>query len=211
MFKINANLFAACARFVSFEETRFYLNGIYIEPLETGVRIVATDGSRLFAAVDPEGQAPSSAIVYLDRKAVMACKPGRATHAEIDESVTLIRFTECNNEGEVLQTVKAIPTHPVGGTFPDWGRVVPDIDLNESTPQISFCADVLKAALEASAILNGKQSTFTMHARTAGTPVLVTFEGDHKAVAVIAPVLNATDEIQEKRRAVVDAITQVAE
>jgi hypothetical protein len=53
---------------VSLEETRFYLDGVRIEPREAGgVWMVATDGQLLAVAKDEQGRAPFPCTIQLDK------------------------------------------------------------------------------------------------------------------------------------------------
>ena len=113
------------ARFaISTEETRYYLNGIYLhDASENGsavLRAVATDGHRL-SRVDvalPDGAASMPGII-VPRKAVSEL---RKLIDELDGDVavslseTKIRFAF----DEVVLTSKLID-----GTFPDYNRVIP--------------------------------------------------------------------------------------
>ncbi|MEE2981220.1 MAG: DNA polymerase III subunit beta [Pseudomonadota bacterium] len=113
------------ARFaISTEETRYYLNGIYLHAVtdrDTGnLRAVATDGHRL-SRVDvalPDGAAGMPGII-VPRKAVTEL---RKLIDEFDSDVavslseTKIRFAF----DEVVLTSKLID-----GTFPDYNRVIP--------------------------------------------------------------------------------------
>lgn len=109
---------------VSTDETRYYLNGIYLHAIETGdgwrLRAVATDGHRL-ARMDiplPDGAMGMPGII-LPRKAVhelgklLSDPNGKVV---VDLSASKIRFTI----GNVILTSKLID-----GTFPDYQRVVP--------------------------------------------------------------------------------------
>ncbi|MEJ2123210.1 MAG: DNA polymerase III subunit beta [Alphaproteobacteria bacterium] len=109
---------------VSTDETRYYLNGIYLHAAETSegwrLRGVATDGHRL-ARMDvelPEGAQEMPSII-LPRKTVhelgklLTDPDGKVT---IDLSPSKIRFTI----GDVVLTSKLID-----GTFPDYQRVIP--------------------------------------------------------------------------------------
>ena len=109
---------------VSTDETRYYLNGIYLHAIDTeaGVRLraVATDGHRL-ARMDvelPEGGKGMPGII-LPRKTVQELAKLLADHSD-EVSVSLspnkIRFTA----GHVVLTSKLID-----GTFPDYQRVIP--------------------------------------------------------------------------------------
>jgi DNA polymerase-3 subunit beta len=109
---------------ISTEETRYYLNGIYLHAAGSGktqtLRAVATDGHRL-AQVEiplPKGAAGMPGII-VPRKTVNEVQR-LIEDAEAEISVELsqgkIRFTI----GDVVLTSKLID-----GTFPDYARVIP--------------------------------------------------------------------------------------
>ncbi len=109
---------------ISTEETRYYLNGIYLHEVETGgiamLRAVATDGHRL-AQVQfplPEGAAGMPGII-VPRKTVFELHKlieDRDGSVDVSLSESKIRF-ECGN---AVLTSKLID-----GTFPDYERVIP--------------------------------------------------------------------------------------
>jgi DNA polymerase-3 subunit beta len=109
---------------ISTDETRYYLNGIYIEAKETPdgafLRAVATDGHRL-ARMDtalPEGAAGMPGII-LPRKTVQELAKLLADHADevfVELSANKVRF----KAGDIVLTSKLID-----GTFPDYQRVIP--------------------------------------------------------------------------------------
>ena len=113
---IDATRFA-----ISTEETRYYLNGIYIHKTEAGeLCAVATDGHRLAMTrqVLPSGAAQMPSII-LPRKAVSEL---RKLLDDFDGDV-LIGLSETRAEfrfGVVRLTSKLID-----GTFPDYTRVIP--------------------------------------------------------------------------------------
>ena len=109
---------------ISNEETRYYLNGIYMHALDVDghamLRAVATDGHRLARVELP---APAGAMgmpgVIVPRKAVAEVQkliedPTQEVSVEI--STTKARFTF----GDLVLTTKLID-----GTFPDYNRVIP--------------------------------------------------------------------------------------
>src|SRR6476661_8881305 len=116
---INKTQFA-----ISTEETRYYLNGIYLHTAGSGknlaLRAVATDGHRL-AQVDLPAPAGAEGMpsIIVPRKTVGEIQ---RLIEDIDGDVTVelsqakIRFTV----GSVVLTSKLID-----GTFPDYGRVIP--------------------------------------------------------------------------------------
>ena len=109
---------------ISTEETRYYLNGIYLHVLEVDgelkMRAVATDGHRLARAqiAAPAGS-EGMADIIIPRKTVSELQklvddPDVAVTLEVSD--TKIRFTI----GSVILTSKLID-----GTFPDYQRVIP--------------------------------------------------------------------------------------
>jgi len=109
---------------ISTEETRYYLNGIYLHtvdgPAGTKFRAVATDGHRLAQAEVP---APAGAQgmpgIIVPRKTVGEIQKLLETpenEVQIELSETKIRITT----GPIVLTSKLID-----GTFPDYGRVIP--------------------------------------------------------------------------------------
>jgi len=118
---------------ISTEETRYYLNGIYLHAVESGkvkaLRAVATDGHRL-AQVDhelPKGASDMPGII-VPRKTVLELQKlleGETGSISIGVSETKIRFEFSG----VTLTSKLID-----GTFPDYGRVIPKD--NDKTLQV---------------------------------------------------------------------------
>jgi DNA polymerase-3 subunit beta len=109
---------------ISTEETRYYLNGIYLHiagaAKEAKLRAVATDGHRLaqFELALPEG-ADGMPGVIIPRKTVGEVQrliDDGAAEVNVELSQGKIRFTL----GDVVLTSKLID-----GTFPDYGRVIP--------------------------------------------------------------------------------------
>ncbi len=109
---------------ISTEETRYYLNGIYLHVAGSGkaqtLRAVATDGHRL-AQVEfelPNGAAGMPGII-IPRKTVGEVQrllEDNEAEVAVELSAGKIRFTV----GAVVLTSKLID-----GTFPDYGRVIP--------------------------------------------------------------------------------------
>ena len=112
---------------ISTEETRYYLNGIFLHVSEEDkptLKAAATDGHRLarFTLPRPEG-AEGMPDVIVPRKAVGELRKlldeALDGNVEVDLSASKIRFT-LGGEGGVILTSKLID-----GTFPDYSRVIP--------------------------------------------------------------------------------------
>jgi len=128
---------------ISTEETRYYLNGIFLHTAGTGnvmtLRAVATDGHRL-AQVElptPTGAAGMPGII-VPRKAVGEVQrliEDAQAEIGLELSQTKIRFSI----GDVVLTSKLID-----GTFPDYGRVIPlgnDKQLVVDKPEFEAAVD----------------------------------------------------------------------
>jgi DNA polymerase-3 subunit beta len=109
---------------ISTEETRYYLNGIYLHAAKSDgmavLRAVATDGHRLarFEMPLPEGAADMPAVI-VPRKTVGELRKlideiGGSVEISLSESQVRFAF------GETVLTSKLID-----GTFPDYERVIP--------------------------------------------------------------------------------------
>jgi DNA polymerase-3 subunit beta len=109
---------------ISTEETRYYLNGIFLHTVESQgaakLRAVATDGHRLARAeIDAPAGAAGMPGIIIPRKTVgelqkLLDEPDAAATVELSDAK--IRFTI----GSVVLTSKLID-----GTFPDYQRVIP--------------------------------------------------------------------------------------
>jgi DNA polymerase-3 subunit beta len=117
---------------ISTEETRYYLNGIYLHSAGSGksdtLRAVATDGHRLAQADLPlPAGANGMPGVIVPRKTVTEVQrliEDSSAEVAIGLSSAKIRFTI----GDVVLTSKLID-----GTFPDYARVIPSGNDKELT------------------------------------------------------------------------------
>ncbi|MEP9376271.1 DNA polymerase III subunit beta [Aquabacter sp. CN5-332] len=111
---------------ISTEETRYYLNGIYLHVAESSglgksaLRAVATDGHRLAQAEleAPEGAAGLPGVIVPRKTVAEVQKLLEDKDAEVTVSLspTKVRVAV----GAIVLTSKLID-----GTFPDYGRVIP--------------------------------------------------------------------------------------
>ena len=117
------------ARFaISTEETRYYLNGIYLHTAQssgkTVLRAVATDGHRL-AQIETDAPAGATGMpgVIVPRKTVNEVHKlleGVDGNVRVALSNTRIQFSIEKGADKVVMTSKLID-----GTFPDYQRVIP--------------------------------------------------------------------------------------
>jgi len=137
---------------ISTEETRYYLNGIYLHVTKNDevpvIRAVATDGHRLARVemVLPEGAAGMPGII-VPRKTVLELRKlvdEGGSEVTIALSETKIRFVL----GEATLTSKLID-----GTFPDYDRVIPS--NNDKTLEVD-CKSFAEAVDRVSTISTEK-------------------------------------------------------
>jgi len=146
---------------ISTEETRYYLNGIYIHATETeGVKVlraVATDGHRL-ARIQmplPDGAADMPGVI-VPRKAISELRK------LVDESTDPIDITLSDARIRFTFESVILTSKLIDGTFPDYQRVIPaendktlEVDCREFTAAVDRVSTIsteksraIKLALE---------------------------------------------------------------
>ena len=109
---------------ISTEETRYYLNGIYLHASENGalpsLRAVATDGHRLarFEMPLPEGAAGIPGVI-VPRKTVGEVRK------LIDETEEAIEISLSDTRIRLAFDSTVLTSKLIDGTFPDYERVIP--------------------------------------------------------------------------------------
>jgi DNA polymerase-3 subunit beta len=117
---------------ISTEETRYYLNGIYLHAVEQDgklmLRAVATDGHRLAQAQTPAPHGCEGMPgVIIPRKAVGEVQK----LVEDPEANVRIELSETKIRASVGQLV--LTSKLIDGTFPDYNRVIPATNDKELT------------------------------------------------------------------------------
>ena len=109
-------LLSRCRFAMSTEETRYYLNGVYLHNHGDMVRAVATDGHRL-ARIDSDISCDIPGVIVPRRAVDDLCKLFKGSDAvSVGISDTKIRA-----QGDGMTLV----TKVIDGTFPDYSRVIP--------------------------------------------------------------------------------------
>lgn len=110
---------------MSVEETRYYLNGIYLHTTKTKggahvLRAVATDGHRL-ARIEMPAPAEASQMsgIILPRKSVAEVRK------LLDETGSDITFALSSSKARISFDNIVITSKLIDGTFPDYERVIP--------------------------------------------------------------------------------------
>lgn len=204
---INALLGAlSCA---SKEETRYYLNGVFVHRVEDRVRMVATDGHRMFIASyqptlcgtgeDDTPDFPSwlddGIILSSDRlapKLSMAAKLTDNPCARLSYAKGASVAFLSDKDDEATFKVR-----PVDGTFPDYqhllgtltGGVSEESDLaRRDFEPVSFNGTYLKGVGDLSKILVGKDAAVSVYASAKSEATIITFPGAPGTMLVLMPM-----------------------
>lgn len=150
-FAIRADYMLNAARFVSSEQSRYYLRGIYLHAAGDGTRVVSTDGHRLGMFFQADTFTPRPSIIRLSKDGLAACKAKR-TDGDFTRYVA-VSFGSGDLKRPAAHTTVAVilassaeeatsihdamaPTaqilaidagEEIDGTFPDYERVIPPL------------------------------------------------------------------------------------
>lgn len=150
-----------CAGAMSTEETRYYLQGVYLHQFgESGkLAAVATDGHRLNLA--------ETGTCYAGAGVIMRDSAVKLTLTMIGKSDDAVQWHLPQNTGRMMRVTGTgwqIVTRPVDGTFPIYDRVIPADTKGKGTVS---CDTVSKASARIARI-TGKQGAAILDI-TAGT------------------------------------------
>ena len=136
---------------VSTEETRYYLNGLYIHAKNEGeakvLRVVATDGHRLACVESPLPKgAENMAGVIVPRKTV-----GEIRKLLDDTSTDNITIALSENKIRFTMEDVTLTSKLIDGTYPDYERVIPTDDdkvLELGVKELSSAVDRVSVVAE---------------------------------------------------------------
>jgi len=179
--RIDVTVLGAVSLFASKEETRYYLNGVYLEIEPRSVTYVATDGHRLMAYRDALFDAENANtcvgnfIVPTAQCRVFKCRKDgipAATLTQDEKTLTL------EHDGIGLTFA------PIDGQFPDWRRTVPRGPFSDNPAQfnLAYMSDFAKFAK-----LLSLPAPFVRH-DTLHTPACIEFGGYPHIVALQMPM-----------------------
>lgn len=161
---------------MSTEETRYYLNGIFVHEAESNglpvLRAVATDGHRLarFEMPLPEGAAGMPGVI-IPRKTVGELRK------LIDEAADMIKISLSENKIRFSFDHIVLTSKLIDGTFPDYQRVIPqgndkviEVDPKVFTGAIDRVSTISDGKSRAVKIaLRGKQMTLSASSPESGS------------------------------------------
>ncbi len=175
---------------ISSEETRYYLNGVYLHPIEDGeaaqLIAVTTDGHRLarHPLPLPEG-AIGAAAVIVPRKTVELISKLLPEKGDVMLSISETRISV------VLENGTSLTSKLIDGSYPDYRRVVPTANPNR------FLVD--RAALSAAV------DRVTTISSSRGSAVKFAF-GDELVLAATNPDAGSAEETVPVERIAGDSV-----
>jgi DNA polymerase-3 subunit beta len=140
---------------ISTEETRYYLNGIFIHEKEGKFIAVATDGHRLAKfVIDAPANAKDMAGVIIPRKTVLEV---RKLLEETENEVEL-QFSD-NKVVFVFDNIK-LTSKLIDGTYPDYEKVIPTNNDKEASFDAKLFANLVDRV---STVASDKTSAVSLH------------------------------------------------
>lgn len=181
LFSVPTDVLRAALVCVSSEETRYYLQGVHVEPDADDVVLVSTDGHRLFCGRYP--LPPSGAVT--------PAEPFILPTAAIKKALTGYKGLAIRLErsGDVW-TLGDVTFRPVDGSFPDWRRVAPSqktisADLGKLAQfDPAYVADMGKVA---KAVANSREKLCPVIHHMGDGPAMVTFPGHETLFCLLMP------------------------
>lgn len=195
------NLLRAALACASKEETRHYLNGVYLHAVDDNLRIVATDGHRLFVAsvacTDMPSWAKDGIIIgsasNLKGKLDFISKDSSSCHVTYAKGAPSAHLSDLFNEATFRCDL-------VAGTFPNYQAVVGGISFDTTTATdetleqaefkpVSFNAEYIRQVGQVAKLISAeKDVSISVYARKAHEPTVITFPECPQAMMILMPV-----------------------
>jgi len=192
---------------ISTEETRYYLNGIYLHVTKADqvpvIRAVATDGHRLarMEMVLPEGAAGIPGVI-IPRKTVLELRK------LIEESEDEVQIGLSETKIRVVIGEAALTSKLIDGTFPDYDRVIPS--NNDKILEVE-CKAFAEAVDRVSTISTEKSRAVKLKIESGGLEVSATSPENGTAVEELEVRYSASPlEIGFNSRYLLDITEQIS-
>ena len=154
---LNARLVAAICEFKAKNDIRYYLNGVYVEPLESGgAVIVATNGHCMGIWRDTAAIVERAAILRIGKQLREACRETDDGHLELIDgrlAVTNGKKTEYHVQPNGEKDGEVMPWEIESAKYPNWKAVFP-VEC-QTGPMGMFNAGYLKLVNKALKIVTG--------------------------------------------------------
>lgn len=178
-----ADLIATYAA-TSKETVRYYLQGVYVEPRENGVRLVATNGHVLLRT-DSEGFAPAEAIILSTDTMEKAFKAkGKNPWVYGDTATGIIQVIDYDPSENEQVRLGVCEFSVIDGTFLNYTRVIPQ---RKSGSDCACFDPNLIATLHKAGSVFGKEYTMRLTGEDQNSPMLVDFNHVDHMIGVLMP------------------------
>jgi hypothetical protein len=128
--KLTSRLVTAVSQFRATNDIRYYLCGVYVEPIASGgALIIATNGHAMCIWRDTSATVDRPVILRTSPKLLAACSSKDAKHLQLIED----RLTVTDAKGFELFVQPKRDSWKIEATYPDWKRVTPK---TEDTPTL---------------------------------------------------------------------------
>lgn len=183
---VNAILFRAANECVSDEETRYYLNGVYVQPHpEKGVLLTATDGHRLVCIHDETGSCDGAAVIMVKKAAWYGFKINPKKPLEIPR----LRLDDYGHV--VVGTYRSLESSIIDATYPDYKRIltpfVEQLKKGISVPA-SFNHEYLVGFSRIASLISSGSRGMRILSTAENDPCLILFAGAPHAFGILMPM-----------------------
>lgn len=186
-FSVKADYAQLVWPFVSTDQTRYYLNGFYVQKHPAGgALIVGTDGRSLGVFWDQFGAVSIPAIVRLNKTTLAACAEDCSLVLTGDRAGVYQMWNKETGEGLLVAGQDAAV---IDGDFPDWRTVIPPFPADTAPATFTF-AELRK--FDKIRRFGSKISLIRVFAKSATEAALVLTDRDD-FLGVIMPCLGAVD------------------
>lgn len=185
MIKFQAKYLPMLFPFMAKKDVRYYLNGVYIEPADVGVYLVATDGHKMAVIHDAEGECAEARVFSLRRDAMRFCK-GQEPYAPfvtIDPASQRLMVADTVEE-RYLQPGKCF----IEGKYPDWRRILPDFKKLSPGSPATMNATYLSEVAAISPKHRGFSAMRLWSMGTENDPVVIQFGTIPEMLGIVMPV-----------------------
>ncbi|WP_417624985.1 hypothetical protein [Paremcibacter congregatus] len=168
---VCAKRFYAAWQFISYEETRYYLTGVYIEPhKDGGVTMTATDGHTMAVIRDEKAyfegdagwicQVPKQPFNSMMKRANAGSLHFVGNSVYLTDSImgVIAREPEFDPTQITHQHLAIAFAEPIDGVFPDWRRVVPQ-NFAQQSERISIDAMLIDRFTRAIKVMQDSKKT----------------------------------------------------
>ena len=182
MLTLNVSYLRAALLSASTEETRYYLRGVQILRRGDHLRITATDGHRLFCAMQKADAAGPDFDIILPSEGLKKALTGLYRTVEFLSLDLELQSTVTLNQVK-RAVLNDVGMQPIDGTFPSIERVVP----SEISGELTQFNPVYLADLGKQAKILGAGPIGLHIGYNGQSPALITFSGIDDAFAVLMP------------------------